>query len=353
MIEQTNGNLLEADVEALVNTVNTEGVMGKGIALQFKEKFPEMFVAYKKACEAGQVHPGRMDVHDLSGMFHPRYIINFPTKRHWRSPSRIEDIESGLAALKAEILKRGIKSVALPPLGCGNGGLDWADVLPKIEASLGSLAGVRVMIFPPKGAPTAEKIVHHTARPKMNPTRAILLKSWKEYAVLGYELTLLEVHKILYFIQEAGEALKLNYAKGQYGPYARNLRHVLNRFESHFTLGFGDGQDNPEKPISLLPGAVQEAEDFLATHAESSEQSLKRLNRVEALVEGFESPYGLELLATVHWVIMHERANHKDERELVNAVHKWNERKKRLMSPDHIMVALNRLSEETWWLTRK
>jgi O-acetyl-ADP-ribose deacetylase (regulator of RNase III) len=149
MIEISRGNLLEADAEALVNTVNTEGMMGKGIALQFKKKYPEMYEGYRRACEIGKVIPGRMYVFERSDGFNPRYIINFPTKRHWRSPSRMKDIEIGLAALKEEIEKRGIRSVAVPALGCGNGGLDWQEVRPAIERALKGLSNVKVSLFPP------------------------------------------------------------------------------------------------------------------------------------------------------------------------------------------------------------
>jgi O-acetyl-ADP-ribose deacetylase (regulator of RNase III) len=149
MLELVTGNLLEADTEALVNTVNTEGVMGKGIALQFKRKYPEMFEAYQQACKEGQVQPGRMHVYERREMINPRYIINFPTKRHWRSPSRIEDIKAGLSALVEEIRKRSIKSIALPPLGCGNGGLHWSEVLPAIRIALADLTDVRLLVYPP------------------------------------------------------------------------------------------------------------------------------------------------------------------------------------------------------------
>jgi O-acetyl-ADP-ribose deacetylase (regulator of RNase III) len=149
MLELVTGNLLEADTEALFNAVNTEGVMGKGIALQFKKRYPDMFEAYHRACKESQVQPGRMHVYELAEMFNPRYIINFPTKRDWRSPSRIEDIKTGLTALSEELRKRNIKSIALPPLGCGNGGLDWSEVLPAIRSALGDLTDVRLLVYPP------------------------------------------------------------------------------------------------------------------------------------------------------------------------------------------------------------
>ncbi len=149
ILELVTGNLLEADTEALVNAVNIEGVMGKGIALQFKKKYPEMFEAYRRACKEGQVQPGRMHVYELPDMFNPRFIINFPTKRHWRSPSSTDDVKAGLRALAEEIRKRGIKSIALPALGCGNGGLDWSEVLPMIKSALADLTDVRLLVYPP------------------------------------------------------------------------------------------------------------------------------------------------------------------------------------------------------------
>jgi O-acetyl-ADP-ribose deacetylase (regulator of RNase III) len=327
MLELVEGNLLEAQADALVNTVNTEGVMGKGIALQFSMKFPEMMEAYRRACKAGEVQPGRMQVYERQEMFSPRYIINFPTKRHWRTPSRLEDIEAGLTALASEIRGLGIRSIAVPPLGCGNGGLNWSDVLPLIKAKLGGLPDVKVLVYPPHGAPSAGEIVHRTERPEMNPSRAIVIKIWQQYFALGYQLTLLEVHKLLYFLQEAGEPLRLRFAKETYGPYADNLRHVLHRFEGHFTLGFADGRNKPDTEISSKP-------------------SLERLARVAQLVEGFESPYGMELLATVHWVAVHDRALSLED--TVAGVHAWNPRKKKLMAREHIAVAYNRLVAHGW-----
>jgi O-acetyl-ADP-ribose deacetylase (regulator of RNase III) len=346
MIDLVQGNLLEAEADALVNTVNTEGVMGKGVALQFAKKFPDMLEDYKQACKSGEVAPGRMHIFERGEMFQPRYIINFPTKRHWRSQSRIEDIEAGLRALVQDIQRLHIRSIALPPLGCGNGGLDWNEVFPRIQAALSGLTDVRVLVFPPKGAPSAEAIVHSTPRPAMNPSRAITLKIWQQYFALGYQLTLLEIHKLLYFLQEAGEPLRLRFAKDTYGPYADNLRHLLHRFEGHFTLGFADGRNKPDTEITLQPGAVKEAEDFLAAHADTSNPSLQRLDRVAHLVEGFESPYGMELLATVHWVATHDGAETLDD--VVSGVHQWNARKQKLMTREHIELAYERLDSYGW-----
>src|SRR5215813_9310019 len=146
MIEYRAGDILETDAEALVNTVNCVGIMGRGIALQFKNAYPENFRVYEAACDRGEVQPGRMFVFETRQMTNPKYIINFPTKRHWRGKSRIEDIEAGLKALQHEIQKRGIRSIALPALGSGLGGLDWRDVRPRIDEALSDL-DVQVIVF--------------------------------------------------------------------------------------------------------------------------------------------------------------------------------------------------------------
>jgi len=151
MVEITRGNLLTADAEALVNTVNCVGYMGKGIALQFKKAFPENFTAYQKACRAGLVQPGKMFTFETGSMLRPRYIINFPTKRHWRGKSRYEDIEAGLRTLVSDVKRLRIRSIAVPPLGCGLGGLDWKKVRPMIEAAFAEVPDVRVMLFEPGG----------------------------------------------------------------------------------------------------------------------------------------------------------------------------------------------------------
>lgn len=340
MIEFTTGNMLTADVEALVNTVNTQGVMGKGIALQFKKAFPDMFKVYLAACQAGEVFTGRMHVVVLEGIVNPRYIINFPTKQDWRRPSQMAYIESGLQDLVRVVRELGISSISVPPLGCGNGGLLWSLVQPKIEAAFSELPEVRVLLFAPQGAPDAHKMPNRTARPPMTLSRAVVLKLLQQYCVLGYELTLLEVQKLLYFLQEFGEPLRLRFEKKYYGPYADNLRHVLNLFEGHFTQGFADGNNKPGTIIRLLPGAVEEASAYIARHHGEDNGHVGRLKQVKLLIEGFESPYGLELLSSIHWLIKHE---HVSPDAVANAVKDWNPRKAKLMKPKHIEIAWQRL----------
>ena len=154
MIEFKVGDLFAADVEALVNAVNCVGVMSRGVALQFKRAFPENFKAYAERCKYHEMRPGEVFVFEMANLGNPRYIINFPTKRHWRGKSRMEDIESGLKSLVRAIGERGIRSVALPALGSGLGGLDWSqDVRPMLAASLSELPDVRVVVFEPGGGP--------------------------------------------------------------------------------------------------------------------------------------------------------------------------------------------------------
>ena len=151
MVQIAQGNLLVAPVDALVNTVNTKGIMGKGIALQFKHTFPAMFRDYERACKAGEVQLGKMHVFDLGGLAGgPHWIINFPTKGHWRERSRLPDIETGLEDLVDTVRRLGIRSIAVPSLGCGNGGLNWADVRPRIEAAFNNLPDVNVLLFAPE-----------------------------------------------------------------------------------------------------------------------------------------------------------------------------------------------------------
>ncbi len=343
MIRYTTGDILKAEAEALVNTVNCVGIMGRGIALQFKEIFPANFKAYAAACKREEVQPGRMFVFDTGALTSPRYIVNFPTKRHWRGKSRVEDIEAGLVALVNEVRARGICSIAIPPLGSGLGGLDWSQVRPLIERAFVILPEVEVQIFEPAGAPADSRANRSTEVPKITAGRAALVALMRRYlsALLDPSISLLEVHKLMYFLQAAGEPLRLRYVKAPYGPYAENLRHVLRAVEGHLVNGYADSGDAPDKPLSLVPGAVEEAERFLNAHAATH----ARLDRTAALVEGFETSYGLELLSTVHWVATQEGA--ASIPEITGAVHRWNTRKHQFTA-GQIRLAADRLREQGW-----
>jgi O-acetyl-ADP-ribose deacetylase (regulator of RNase III) len=248
-----------------------------------------------------------MLVYEVPGTANPRFIINFPTKRHWRANSRIDDIKSGLTALIDEVRRRRIRTIAVPPLGCGLGGLRWADVRPLIEKAFAGVPGVDVLLYEPAGAPAPEDMARGAKAPDMTPGRAALVGLMRRYlaGLMDPFVSLLEIHKLMYFAQEAGEPLRLKYVKAVYGPYAENLRHVLAAIEGHLVSGYADGGDAPDKQIQLLPGAAEAADAFLAAHPATRE----RFERVSALVEGFETPFGTELLATVHWLLAHERVS--------------------------------------------
>lgn len=343
MIEYTGGNILHADAEALVNTVNCVGVMGRGIALQFKNAYPKNFKAYESACQRQEVQPGRMFVYATGELANPRFIINFPTKRHWRGNSRMEDIESGLVDLVEVIRRNNIQSIAIPPLGSGLGGLEWDDVRPRIEQALAVLPQVQVLLYEPKGAPTSDKMQHKREAPKMTAGRAALVELMSRYlkGLLDPAVSLLEVHKLMYFLQESGEPLRLQFKAAHYGPYAENLRHVLNAIEGHLVSGYADGGDIPEKTLELVPGAEDEASQFLAHHQATRE----RFDKVADLVSGFESPYGLELLSTVHWVAKVGEARTVDE--VTQSVYAWNDRKRQFTSRQ-IGLAMDVLTRKGW-----
>ena len=343
MINVTRGNIIEADAEALVNTVNCEGFMGKGIALQFKKAFPENCKAYERACRAQEVQPGRMFVFSTGSMMNPKYIINFPTKRKWRENSRMEDIESGLTALVQELRRLKVSSVAVPPLGCGHGGLDWRRVRPLIERALAALPDVRVLLFEPAGAPEPKSMPVRTKRPRLTLARAMFIRLMQQYAEMAYRLTLLEIQKLAYFLQESGQPLRLKYVGHLYGPYAHNLNKVLETLEGHFIRGYGDSQ-KPDVEIELLPGATDEADRFLARNADAG----PRLQRVADLIDGFETPYGMELLSSVHWVACHVESPVRDADQAIRALHGWNERKRLMFKPEHVRVAWDRLQDQGW-----
>jgi O-acetyl-ADP-ribose deacetylase (regulator of RNase III) len=316
--------------------------MGRGVALQFKNAFPENFKFYVAACQNHEVQPGRMLVFTTGGLTNPKYIINFPTKRHWRGKSRIEDIEAGLLALLEEIRSRNIRSIAMPPLGSGLGGLDWSNVRPRIERTLRELPDTRVVVFEPNGG-SDQRRNYSSDVPKMTAGRAALVGLMNRYlaGLLDPFITLLEIHKLMYFMEEAGEPLRLRFAKGPYGPYAENLRHVLKAVEGHLVAGYADGGDAPDKQLRLVPGAIDDASSFLRNHVETQ----TRLAKVSELVEGFESPFGLELLSTVHWVASREGAHSIGE--IIRLTYGWNDRKKRF-SERQIRLASNVLSRNGW-----
>ncbi len=248
-----------------------------------------------------------------------------------------------MEALEETHREKPIRSVAIPPLGSGLGGLDWAEVKERIETAMQSLSDVRVTIYEPKGAPASDKMTHSRDAPAMTAGRAALVELMHRYlgGLLDPFVTLLEVHKLMYFMQEAGEPLRLNFKQAVYGPYAENLRQVLHAIEGHLVSGYADGGDVPDKQLKLVPGATDDAARFLEQH----EDTRSRFDKVTALVEGFESPFGLELLSTVHWVMKQDAVAHLND--VITRTYAWNPRK-RQFTPRQVGIAVNVLTRKGW-----
>jgi O-acetyl-ADP-ribose deacetylase (regulator of RNase III) len=344
-ITRGTGNLLTQDVDALVNTVNTEGIMGKGIALQFKKAWPAMFKDYEAACRRGEVTPGHMHVWETGSLTGPRYVINFPTKRHWRGRAKLIDIETGLQDLTRAIRELGITSIAIPPLGCGNGGLDWREVEPRMLRALEPFAdAVDVRIFAPTGAPSAADQPTREPVPKLTAARAALLALMREYEQVTFEPpALVEVQKLAYFLQANGEPLRLDFGAAVYGPYADELRKSLRAMEGHFIIGFGDGSlpINKAEPIRVKPEIYEGLDRYVASHPETA----ARIRSVLREIEGFESTYGLELLATVHWVMTHDATAMASSSAAHEEVRRWSQRKSSLFTRPHVASAWRAVRE--------
>lgn len=329
MIKYKTGNLLNDSSDALVNTVNTVGVMGKGIALQFKQAYPKMFQEYVKSHKIGKLEIGRMHVYQLDELVGPKYIINFPTKQHWREPSKLEYIEKGLSDLVKIVDELNLQTIALPPLGCGNGGLQWAQVQPLIEKAFEN-SSVVVHLYNAQETPNVDEVVIRTSPPNMTKGRALLLAVMESYTRPGYKLTLLEIQKLAYFLQEQGEPLKLRFQKYTYGPYADNLHHVLQRMDGHFIKGYGDRSREAE--VTLVEESVTKAHEFLKSYPDTKHH----LNQVSSLIRGFETPYGMEMLSTVHWIMKENPEQAENFSSVYQEVLAWNDRKKKLFSEEHV-----------------
>lgn len=307
MMRYTQGNLLEAQTEAVVNTVNTVGVMGKGVALMFKEAFPDNFEAYSAACERGEVRVGSMFVTENRELTGPRWIINFPTKQHWRHPTKPEWVRDGLVDLRRVIEEKRIRSIALPPLGCGNGGLEWTDVRPMIEAALGQLAEVDVVAYEPTDH--YQNQAKRTGVLTLTPARALIAELVRRYWLLGIECTLLEVQKLAWFLHRSiqqldlEDPLKLRFQADKYGPYADNLRHLLDALDGSFLRC--EKRIADAGPMDTIAFDETKREDVRAYLVEGGGRHyLQALNHTEQVIDGFQTPLGMELLATVDWLLV-------------------------------------------------
>jgi O-acetyl-ADP-ribose deacetylase (regulator of RNase III) len=341
MITPAEGNLLQAPADALINTVNTEGVMGKGIALQFKEAFDLNYRLYRQACKEQRIRVGKMFVTETHELIGPRFIVNFPTKQHWKEKSRLEYITDGLEDLKRVIVEYGITSVAMPPLGCGNGGLDWQQVRPLIVQALADVA-IPIQLYEPSATISKRERKPEAAAQTLTPSRAMLLAAMRAYSSLGYSLSLIEVQKLAYFLQRLGEPLKLKFEKAQYGPFAHNLSFVLQRMDGAYLRGMDYKEAKPFAELTLMEEKFPEIDAYIAQHL--SHEQKQQVTHLTQLIEGFESPLGMELLATVDYLLDTKEAQDLDT--LVNAVGAWNPRKQRVLTPEYLNLALGRLTEQ-------
>lgn len=352
MITFAQGNLLDADVEALVNTVNTVGVMGKGIALMFKETFPDNFAAYERACANQDVRIGRMFVTETKGLFGPKWIINFPTKTHWRVRTRPEWIEQGLEDLVRVIKEKAVRSIAVPPLGCGNGGLAWQDVKPMVAAALNGIDDLDAIVFEPTSA--YQNVVKRKGVEKLTPARALIGEMIRRYCTLGIDCSILEVQKLAWFIERGvkrasvEDPLQFEFIAHKYGPYSDKLRHLLDGLDGSYLKCDKRLADATATDLIWFDETKKDrVHAFLNSEAKHYSGVLEWASFT---VDGFESPLGMELLATVDWLIEVEGVapSHDD---VTAALQYWPggpeaaHRKQRIFDDRLIGIALDRLAE--------
>lgn len=337
MIEfRSNFDVVVARVDAVVNTVNCVGVMGKGIALQFKQKYPENFKKYKRACDNKQVVPGKMFVVKTGGA-QPKFIINFPTKDHWRGNSKAQYIIDGLKDLKNIIIENNIKSIAVPPLGCGNGGLMWEDVKLYIKEALSGI-DADIIIAEPYENKTFNAIKSSTSD-TITSFRALVIFAIRIYnsALSGiYELGNIEIQKLVYFLAclSGDKKLIAQYQQGQYGPYNPKLKNALINM-SHFLTGLGDGTEVDH--IDVTEEALEKSKELV-----DKDIYLKSvLQELSKIIYGYETLYGMELLGTVHWVC--KNYDNRSLADVILHVQSWNARKRAIMSEQDITVAYKHL----------
>lgn len=354
MITYTTGNLLEADVEVLVNTVNTVGVMGKGIALMFKERFPKNMQEYADACKVGEVTTGKMFVTSTDELVGAKWIVNFPTKQHWRAKSQMIWIEEGLQDLRDFIIDNQVKSIAIPPLGAGNGGLNWKEVRSKIEHALTDLQDVDVIIYEP--TQQYQNVKKQGGVKKLTPARALVLELIRRYLVIGMDCSPLEVQKLVYMLDRRVTAksfanpFKLTFETNRYGPYADNLRHLMNSLDGCYLSSDKRIADSQafDSTIRFNYDCKKAVQDYLE---HESNVYLPVLDEVSQIIDGFESPFGMELLATVDWLIYQDKVS-PTLSGIKEGLHswfiesgdnKWAKRKLRLFDDKSLSLAIERL----------
>lgn len=337
MIKYITGNILDSSAQALVNTVNTMGVMGKGIALQFKKAYPNNYKTYEKACMSKEVLVGKMFVTvDSNTTTGERIIINFPTKTNWRKPSEYKYIEEGLEDLVKVINDKSIKSIAIPPLGAGNGGLNWEKVKKIIEKKLEHL-NVDIYVYEP-----SLQIQEHLMkeRVKLTDARALLLYVLYDLVKNGEYVSEFSSEKVCYFLQKFGakKYFKLEFEPKFYGPYSGKVRFVLNAINGSYLMGFSDMNKKPFEPLTLLPNAYETVKNYI----ESNKELLEIVNKTIVFLKGFYSDFALELLSSIDYISTKE--NTLDKQTISKGLEKWSGRKRSLFSnPKYLEVSLRHL----------
>lgn len=327
MIHFLTGNILDSPAEALVNTVNTVGVMGKGIALQFKNRFPANFKAYKEACDNKALKMGQLLVTEEETLLNgKKTIINFPTKTNWRLPSEYTYITEGLQTLVTEIRNRNIKSIAIPPLGAGNGGLDWNKVKPLIIEALQDL-DCEVYIYEPN---TAIKEVLKSERVKLTPARAMMLAVLYEMVKNGEFVSEFAAEKVAYFLQRFGaeDAFKLEFKPNFYGPYSGKVRHVLYHLNGSYIMGYSSKDKKPFEELNLIMDAEPEVLAYLDLPDNLPYKQI--VVDTKKFLSGFYSPHGLELLSTVDFIKQDKNAQQTDD--IMKEMESWSDRKRTLFA---------------------
>ncbi|MBU6955568.1 macro domain-containing protein [Hahella sp. HN01] len=350
MISYAQGNLLEAEVEALVNTVNTVGVMGKGIALMFKERFPQNMQAYVRACRTGDVVTGKMFITKTNELMGPKWIVNFPTKQHWRAKSKMEWIDEGLVDLRRFITEHHVKSIAIPPLGAGNGGLSWLDVKRRIENALTDIEGVDIRVYEPTAK--YQNVSKKAGVSELTTPRAMVAELVRRYWILGMECSLLEIQKLAWFLQRVIDAqglkndLELHFEANYYGPYANNLTHLLNALDGSYLKS--DKRIPDSEPLDVIAFNDTKRE-YVETYLNTEGQHyLPALEKASEIINGFESPFGMELLATVDWLLTREGCEPTLESIKGGIARwpsgkKWAERKLTLFDDRSLQFAIDRM----------
>lgn len=341
MIKFKIGNLLESDAQALVNTVNTDGVMGKGIALQFKNTYPNNYKNYVKACKEGSISIGNLLVYEEETLLNgKKIIINFPTKTTWRKPSEYSYIDLGLKNLVELIKKYKIKSIAIPPLGAGNGGLDWNIVKDLLQKYLKDL-DCDIYIYEPNNA---IKEVLKKERVKLTPARAMLLAVLYELVKNGEFVSEFSAEKIAYFLQRFGakDVFNLDYQKNFYGPYSGKVKHVLYYLNGSYLTGYSSKDKKPFENLELIFEAENDINDYL--NQSENFKYLKIVEKTKKFLDGFYSNFSLELLSTVDFIKESENIN--DSKLIKNEIENWSNRKRTLFANNlnYIDIALKNVN---------